>query len=303
MKYIVGITASQSKSQNLINNSYIKAFTTDKTTPLIIPNLFENDNEIISKEEQDKTQTHIMKIVKACDALVLTGGVDLSPTLINEKVTEAEGFSQSRDIFERELVKFFLVEGKPILGICRGFQLLGNQLNLNHFQQDLALTNEEHDANRLGITTRKEPIHNVHIFGKFKEWLKEKKYNLAENGKMRTNSWHHQGFTLLPKGERVLNKEIEDFVTETKEFKEYTDKQNVKQVKQDALNNFGKVEIIMATNCVIEGFQHKTLPIVAFQYHPEEYNESPAINYFLEQFVIKIAETKEKEAKEKAPIL
>ena len=57
----------------------------------------------------------------------------------------------------------------------------------------------------------------------------------------------------------------------------------------------------MATNCVIEGFQCKELPILAFQYHPEEYKNSPAIEYFLEEFVEKIA--KEKEEKEKTPIL
>lgn len=301
MKYIIGITASQSKSQNIINNAYIKAFTTENTTPLIIPNLFENENEIISKEEQERTQDHIMRLAKTCDALVLTGGADLSPTLINEKVTDAENFSQNRDIFERELVKWFIVEGKPILGICRGFQLLGNQLKLNNFQQDLSKTNEEHDAARLGITNRKEPIHNVHTFGSFKEWLKTKKYNLAENCKMRTNSWHHQGFTLLPKGERVLNKEIEEFIKGEKEFFEYTDKSNTKVTMMTALNKFEKVEIIMATNCVIEGFQCKELPILAFQYHPEEYKNSPAIEYFLEEFVIKIA--KEQEKKEKEPVI
>lgn len=287
MKYIIGITASQNKSQNIINNAYIKAFTTENTTPIIIPNLFDNENEIISKKEQDDTQTHILKLVKACDALVLTGGIDLSPTLVNEKITDAAGFSQNRDIFERELVKFFLIEGKPILGICRGFQLLGTQLNLNHFQQDLSITNEEHDGNQLGITNRKEPIHSVYTFGKFKAWLKEKKYNLTDDEKMKTNSWHHQGFTLLPGGERVLNKEIEDFVSENKEFKEYTSNANVKIVKTEALNKFGKVEIIMSTNRVIEGFQHKTLPILAFQYHPEEYTNSPAIKYFIEEYVIK----------------
>lgn len=300
MKYIIGIASSQREKMNIINNSYIKAFTTENTTPLMIPNIVENDNEIISKEEQDDIQMHIMQIAKTCDALVLSGGNDLSPTLINQKVTDAESFSQNRDMFERELVKFFLLEGKPILGICRGFQLLGNQLNLKHFQQDLGLTNEEHDGTRVGITNRKEPIHNVHIFGKFKEFIKEKKYNLIDEGKMRTNSWHHQGFTFLPQGERILNKEIIEFVSETKEFKEYTNKSNVKITSTDKLNNFGKLEIIMSTNCVIEGFQHKTLPIVAFQHHPEEYKSSPAIEYFIEKFVMK---KEEEETSPNIPLL
>ncbi len=269
MKYIIGVTASLNKSQNILNNSYIKAFSTDITTPLIIPNVFENENEIISERDIDKLQEQIAEIAKTCDALVLSGGTDLNPTLQNEKVINSEGFNQNRDIFERELVKFFLVEGKPILGICRGFQLLGNQMNLKYFQQDLTDTGEEHNGLSLNITNRKEPIHNVHVFGKFKRYLEEQKYNIGAKDKMKTNSWHHQGFTLMPNGERVLNKDIEDFINESKEFKTMTSKAGVKTEAKNRINDFGKINIIMSTNCVIEGFEHKTLPIIGFQYHPK----------------------------------
>ena len=298
MKYIIGITASLNKSQNLINKAYIRAFSTETTTPLIIPNIFENENEIISEKEIDTLQEQAIQISKTCDALVLSGGADLNPTLQNEKITNSDNFNQNRDIFERELVKCFLLQDKPILGICRGFQLLGNQLNLRYFQQDISITNEEHNASILGVDSRKEPVHNVHIFGKFKRYLEEKKYNIGTNDKMKTNSWHHQGFTLMPNGERVLNKDIEDFIDESREFKELTSKAGVKTQSKTAINDFGKLEIIMSTNCVIEGFQHKELPIVAFQYHPEEYKNSPAINYFIDKFIIK-----PKKEKEQAPIL
>lgn len=295
-KYTIGITASLNKSQNLLNTAYIRAFSTKYTTPVIIPIVFENENEITSKEELEKMQDHIMQIVKSCDALVLSGGADLSPTLQGEKITDSQNFSQNRDMFEKELVKWFLVDNKPIMGICRGFQLLGNFMKLNYFQQDISITKEEHNGLQLDINNRKEPIHSVHIFGKFKKYIEDKKYNLGKDGKMKTNSWHHQGFTLMPNGERVLNKDIEDFIEESKEFKELTNKAGVKTQTKDRINNFGKIDIIMATNSVIEGFQHKEFPIVAFQYHPEEYKNSPAIEYFIEELVIKPEE-------EKAPIL
>lgn len=270
MKYIIGITASKSKTQNMVNDSYIKAFNTEITTPIIIPNLFENKNEIISQKEIEDIQNHIVLIANSCDALVLSGGVDLNPTLLGEKVKDSEGFNANRDLFEKELVKYFLAQDKPILGICRGFQLLGNTIDLKYFQQDIGITEEIHDASAAGIdydrVGRKEPIHNVHVFGEFKEYLKN--HGLTE-GKIGINSWHHQGFSLTEDGKPILNKDLEN-----------------------AINTlFGNIEIIMSTNRVIEGFQHKIYPILAFQNHPEEYENSLAIKYFVDKYLEKTLAT------------
>ena len=281
MKYIIGITASQSSKNpiNLLNNAYIKAFSTDITTPIIIPCLFEYENEIITPEEQEKLKKHIDKMVETCHALVLSGGADLNPALLNEKITDAEGFDHNRDIFEAELVKAFIETKKPIFGICRGFQILGSMLNLNYFQQDLAKTDEIHSGNQSDISNRKEPMHNVHIFGEFKKYLES---NGLKDDKIATNSWHHQGFTLMPKCERIKNKDLEDFITEAKEFKKINED---KSESKEIANKFNNINIIMCTNHVIEGFEHKTMPILAFQNHPEEYTNSLAIKYFLDKYL------------------
>ena len=287
MKKLIGITASPtSKNQNVINNAYFKAFNSEDTTPIIIPCLYEYKNEIITKKEQENIQKHISVFAETCDALVLSGGSDLNPTLLNQKNTDAEGFDHNRDIFEIELVKKFLELKKPILGICRGFQLLGNMLDLNYFQQDLSKTEEIHSGNQSDILNRKEPIHKVHLFGAFKEYLE--KNGLTEE-RIAINSWHHQGFTLRPEGKRVHNADIKNFTEGKVKFHEDGEKKilvkSKPDTKEDPINNFEHLNIIMCTNHVIEGFQHKTLPILAFQNHPEEYTESLAIRYFIKNYL------------------
>jgi putative glutamine amidotransferase len=59
------------------------------------------------------------------DGLVLSGGADVCPRSYGEEPVrpEWEG-DEPRDRYEIELVRAFLAAGKPVLGICRGHQLL-----------------------------------------------------------------------------------------------------------------------------------------------------------------------------------
>lgn len=59
-----------------------------------------------------------------CDALLLPGGCDVNPRRYGQKIANAEGIDNARDVFEIALLQRFLDEGKPILGICRGMQLI-----------------------------------------------------------------------------------------------------------------------------------------------------------------------------------
>lgn len=284
MKYLVGITASKSKIQNFVNDAYIKAFTTEFTTPIIIPNIFETENEIITKQDKKELQTNITKLAETLDALVLSGGVDLNPVFYNNKIEDSSAFNYHRDYLETELIKEFIKRKKPILGICRGFQLLGLSFELNYFQQDISITKEKHNGLVSDISNRTEPMHSVFVFGEFRTYCEKKG---MEEPKMLTNSWHEQGFSLMPDGTRIKNKEIENFITEREQFK---DKSN------EVVNSFPNVNIIMSTNYVIEGFEHKTYPVLAFQNHPEEYSNSIAISYFIEKYIIKLYEERNKKA-------
>ncbi|MFC3107791.1 gamma-glutamyl-gamma-aminobutyrate hydrolase family protein [Undibacterium arcticum] len=59
------------------------------------------------------------------DGLVLQGGADVSPQSYSEQATRPEWNGDSaRDMYELELLHEFVEAGKPVLGICRGCQLI-----------------------------------------------------------------------------------------------------------------------------------------------------------------------------------
>lgn len=59
-----------------------------------------------------------------CDALLLPGGGDLAPGLYGQLTRGAEPADTERDREELAMAQTFLEAGKPILGICRGMQVL-----------------------------------------------------------------------------------------------------------------------------------------------------------------------------------
>ncbi len=59
------------------------------------------------------------------DGLVLQGGVDVSPRSYGEEPARPEWAGDAvRDAYEIALVRAFHARGKPVLGVCRGHQLL-----------------------------------------------------------------------------------------------------------------------------------------------------------------------------------
>ena len=59
-----------------------------------------------------------------CDGLILSGGDDLDPARFGQADHGSCGIDPARDAAELALVEACLSAGKPILGICRGHQVL-----------------------------------------------------------------------------------------------------------------------------------------------------------------------------------
>ncbi len=77
----------------------------------------------------------IPELVSTLDALVLQGGADICPRAYGEEPACPEWSGDPRrDGYELELVKQFLEQRKPILGICRGMQLLNVALGGSLYQ-------------------------------------------------------------------------------------------------------------------------------------------------------------------------
>ncbi|MCM1189292.1 MAG: gamma-glutamyl-gamma-aminobutyrate hydrolase family protein [bacterium] len=60
----------------------------------------------------------------ACDALILPGGGDITPAFFGEKNRGSKNIDTALDILQLQILSRFLSSAKPILGICKGMQLV-----------------------------------------------------------------------------------------------------------------------------------------------------------------------------------
>lgn len=62
--------------------------------------------------------------IDGVDGIVIGGGDDISPTLYGGQLRAESRLDPDRDRMERRLVEESMAQGKPVLGICRGSQML-----------------------------------------------------------------------------------------------------------------------------------------------------------------------------------
>ena len=73
----------------------------------------------------DRSAVRLSDYAQHLDGLVLQGGADLNPMAYGEEALRPEwAGDRTRDMYEMELLHEFLESRKPVLGICRGAQLI-----------------------------------------------------------------------------------------------------------------------------------------------------------------------------------
>lgn len=118
------------------------------------------------------------------DALLLTGGHDLSPTLYGEEAAAVCGPVDAwRDCLERELMDEFLWEGKPVFGVCRGHQFLNVYFGGSLYQDIATETGLLHPEAPHEVSA----LPGSDLAGLFGE-------------RFRVNSYHHQAVRTLGEG-------------------------------------------------------------------------------------------------------
>ena len=135
-------------------------------------------------------------LLDGIQALLLTGGSDVDPALYGQRPHPRLGpVFRDRDDFELALVKEALDRQRPILGICRGHQVLnvatGGTL-LQHIPSD-PVGGEVHDSEK----ERWQRTHDVRILPGTR--LRE----LLGEDRVAVNSFHHQAVQDLGRGLRV----------------------------------------------------------------------------------------------------
>ena len=123
------------------------------------------------------------------DGLILCGGNDVDPKYYNQPINGSVDIDLKRDEVDFELLKAFIEAGKPVFGICRGFQLI----NI-YFGGDLYQDIPESKLHR-----RINDIDSVHSITAEKNSIIEKLYGPC----LSINSAHHQALNNLGTGLRA----------------------------------------------------------------------------------------------------
>ena len=151
--------------------------------------------------------------VRAVDAILLSGGQDVSPLNYNEEPSPklGETFPQ-RDQFDFQLIQYAMEENKPILGICRGIQIIntyfGGSLyqDLSDFENKVIMHNQAKNPQL--------PTHTVTIE------RNSKLFEIFKEEKLLTNSFHHQAVKEVGKGLAVTAR-TSDGIIEAIEHRDY----------------------------------------------------------------------------------
>src|SRR4030095_430035 len=138
--------------------------------------------------------------IYTCDGFVLTGGVDVHPSLYNGKEIYNNipvSLQLDRDLFEQKIYRYSQLNKLPVLGICRGMQLI-NVLQGGKLIQDLDNGNERH---------KKEESDKEHTIVAEDNTLL---HNIAGSFSGHVNSAHHQAIDPNAIGENLVVNAYDD---------------------------------------------------------------------------------------------
>ena len=209
MRPLIGISCSMGQAiysmtqdhvpqlQHRLGDSYVKAITQAGGVPVLLPN-----NLDIST---------VREIAAGLDGFLLSGGGDVDPALFGARGTSDLGtVTPRRDDFELALTRYLLNETeKPILGICRGIQVMnvamGGTLHID-------LPRDGKLCHSLTMYPRNVRTHDVQVVSRTR--MEE----IMEGCKGRVNSFHHQAIRDVADGLVVSAVSVDDEVVEAVEL-------------------------------------------------------------------------------------
>ena len=180
-KPIIGVTPLWDEARNSywMLPGYLEGLMEAGTIPVILP---------LTADRAD-----ISRLVGLCSGFLFTGGQDVSPEIYGEEPKPACGERcPARDGLERELLHQALEKDRPVLGICRGIQLLNACLG-GTLYQDLP-TEHPSQVPHTMTPPYDRVIHTVHILPD------TPLATLLQRTELGVNSYHHQAVRTLAPG-------------------------------------------------------------------------------------------------------
>lgn len=188
MKPVIGIVFGEDPalgvgSKCMLNSSYIQAVADAGGIPLPIP--------------VTGDASRALDYIDLLDGLLLPGGEDVTPWLFGEEpVPQVTYVMEDTDRMELEMLRLARERQLPVLGICRGIQLLAVAMG-GRLYQDLPSQHPGGIAHKQSSATRSQLSHSAAVEpGSLLERL------LGEEP-LRVNSFHHQAVKEVPAGFRA----------------------------------------------------------------------------------------------------
>lgn len=187
MKPIIGVTVGRSTSDGYsyetINESNLKALILSGAIPLMLPITVE-----------DELLDEYLKIV---DGLCFSGGEDICPLIYGEDpIKEVKEIDHIRDEFEVRLFQKAAGKNIPVLGICRGSQII-NVSSGGSLYQDINVQKDGTSGHMPNYNGAAYPHHKVQIK---KDTLL---YDILQTEEIPVNSYHHQAVKNVAEGFNV----------------------------------------------------------------------------------------------------
>ena len=190
-KPLIGISLGYNPKKNSVNTVYVQSVLKNGGVPYLVP-------------VTDDVET-LRQIVSQLDGLVMTGGEDIDPKYYGEENHPQLGeVNYERDSYDLTLVKLAIEHNIPILGICRGLQLINVAMG-GTLYQDLPSQHSQE------INHRQES--GTILAHKVLVTPDTQTYKVLGVSELMTNSLHHQAIKKLAPGLKITGK-AEDGVVE-----------------------------------------------------------------------------------------
>lgn len=88
------------------------------------PAVYPNYSHAVQQTNATPVHTTDLDLSADCQGLILAGGGDIDPARYGAVATCSRDIEPERDRAEMRLISRFMETGRPILGICRGMQML-----------------------------------------------------------------------------------------------------------------------------------------------------------------------------------
>ncbi len=170
---LIGITGNYEDGRCTLNEGYYKAVRAAGAIPVILP-----------PERTDMES--LAQWLAPLDGLLLSGGADINPLLIGEEpIAALHGVNPERDLCELLLCRMASDRQLPILGICKGVQVLTAALGGTLFQ-DIWTQREGTCVKHSQDAPRSEATHTVQIAPD------SLLFQIYGQERIAVNSFHHQ---------------------------------------------------------------------------------------------------------------